>query len=494
MSRGQAADAVPQEAARLDDTRLPIEIALPRMDVRVLAVGSLVLYAALHVGLLLYDLLTPDAWMRADRAAERMKHMTELLALPSASSRLAYVFQHNIPGDYAVQALLYGIGGRMLLLSVQVALCVLAVVCVYRIAEKVLDGPRRALLAAGVYALLPQTLVYPHQLSAEAWFSPLIVFAFYYAARWFCADRSTAAPRSGFSWALATLTRPTPLPFALLAPLAIRSRFSRGGAVAYYAALLAPMVAWLVIVHGYSGTWTFGEGTGPNLGANLADRVNRIIATLPPASRAAARERYLEPASPPASSPAGSPVWGVTLGEYLRFCGGHAGACIAYSGREAFQFFLKSGIEKITIDYLPLVSAQGRHAITSAGGGWAQQVGKQGVVRAAREYLASYPLVLSISIAAMLAFTALMAFYVRGLLDAVLAMWRGPGKKAASRTALLALLGIFPLYLFVASSVGGGMESRHRAAAEFAIAIVAVRGWQLWRSRRAHAGLTPTYE
>ncbi|MGH8260092.1 MAG: GtrA family protein, partial [Steroidobacteraceae bacterium] len=41
------------------------------------------------------------------------------------------------------------------------------------------------------------------------------------------------------------------------------------------------------------------------------------------------------------------------------------------------------------------------------------------------------------------------------------------------------LLAVFPLYLFAATSAAGFMESRYRAPAEFAMVILAVRGWKV---------------
>lgn len=56
------------------------------------------------------------------------------------------------------------------------------------------------------------------------------------------------------------------------------------------------------------------------------------------------------------------------------------------------------------------------------------------------------------------------------------------------RRLLLALLALFPPYLFVASSVVSSMQSRHRAAAEFAMLFVAGNGLRIlrrWRTARS---------
>ncbi len=431
------------------------------------------LYAMLHAGMLAYDLRNPNVWLVADRAGERIRRIAAMASQGSFWSQLSYAGRHNVPGDYIPQAILYALGGRDLLLLVQVALCLLSVVCVYRIAFIVLERANRALVAAGLYALLPQTLVFPHQLSAEAWFVPFTVFGFYFAARWLSLGEPAAALRSGLSWAWASLTRPTPLPFALLTGALFSRRVSRSALASFLLALLVPFGAWVLLVHASTGYWSLEEGTGTTLGRNLLQRMTFITQSLPPAERGEAREQYIEPALRPGDR-------GVSVAGYLRFCGKYSGPCASHLEHDAFNFFVKSGIEKLTIDYLGLVPAQDRQQIDAstpnALSGWQKQFRDHGLLAALRFYFARYPLVATLSVLGALGFSIVLLLYLAGAVHVLVGCFRR--RSTAAEDILSILLVAYPLYLFVASSAAGFMESRYRAGAEFAIAIVAVRGWQ----------------
>lgn len=436
------------------------------------AAWLLALYAMLHSWLLLFDLGHPAAWLHADRAAERMKHIGQILQYGDFRSRLAYAGQHNVPGDYIPQAILYGLGGRFLLLGVQVALCVISVACVYRLACFALGRTRRALIVASLYALLPQTLVFPHQLSAEAWFVPLTVFGFYFAARCVTSGERGVASLSGLSWACASLTRPTPLPYALIAGAALRRRMSRSAMASFLLALLVPCAGWVLWVHSATGYWSLEEGTGTTLGNNLLQRVTFISATLPRPERTEARAKYVEPSL--------APDGGITIAGYLRFCGRFAGPCAAYLGHDAFNFFVKSGIEKLTIDYLGLLSDRDRRQIAGSSPtsmtGWQREFHEQGLIAALRLNLAKYPLVASISVLGALGFSVVLLLYLAGASDIVVDQVRR--RSRAPDDTLRTLLAAYPIYLFLATSAAGFMESRYRAATEFAMVILAARGWE----------------
>lgn len=444
------------------------------MTIRRIAATLLLLYVMLHAALLSYDFNHPDVWLKADRANERVAQIGEFPQVNGWRAQLDYVGHHGSPGDYLIQVALYDLGGFASMLLAQVTLCVLSVVCVYRMAGTVLGNGRLPLLITAAYALLPQTLIFPHQLSAEAWFVPLVVFGFYYTTRWF----STRAPRtaflSGLYWAGATLTRPTVLPFALLSALVL-PRGSRGSSRApYYLALVIPVVAWVITVHAYTGKWSLGEGTSASVGNNLMLKARFISDTFPGEAREKALQRYIEPARN--RDGLLSPV------EYVRFCADYAGPCASQVVQDALNFFLKSGIERVTLDYLGLLPEQERietqRAHAGSSRGWAQEVRKRGALAATQFYLAKYPVVVGASLLAALAFGIVTLFYVAGAVDALIGLLK---HTVDDRRLILALLAVFPLYLFAASSVVSSMQSRHRAAAEFAMLIVAGNGLRVWK-------------
>jgi hypothetical protein len=437
----------------------------------------LALYTAVHVAMLVHDLADHTIWLRADRANERIQELGDFASLGDWPARLTYIGHHNVPGDYLVQSCLHELGGLGTLLVVQVILCLLSVVCVYRMARLTSPGPWLPLVAASIYALLPQTLVYPHQLSAEAWFSPLIVFGFYYTARWIVEGAASTAVRTGLAWAGATLTRPTALPFALLTTLVFRKRVSRNSLALFHLALLIPIAGWMMIVYSSTGHWSFGGGTSSSAGVNLLQRVRYISDTLPPEVANAVEAEYVDPARARDHS---MRVW-----EYASFCVRYLGPCSAHYGRDAVNFFLKSGIERVTLDYLGLLGEEDRKEIGFAKPGsqrgWAQHWREEGLAATVEFYFGKYPLVTGLSLLGSLGFGALMILYCVGTVDSLVG-WRTRIPENAG--ILLAWLAVFPLYLFIASSVVNSMQSRHRAAAEFAVVLVAVRGWQVLSARR----------
>jgi hypothetical protein len=334
---------------------------------------------------------------------------------------------------------------------------------------------RLPLLVACLYALLPQTLIFPHQLSAEAWFVPLVVFGFYCMTRWFDTRATRPAFLSGLYFAGATLTRPTVLPFALLFPLALRRGKNTNRRPRYYLALVIPVVAWVTMVHTYTGKWSLGEGTSASVGNNLMLKARFIADTFPPEAREKAQQRYIAPAM---NRDGLLPVT-----EYARFCADYLGPCTSQVGQDALNFFLKSGIERLTLDYLGLLPEQERietqRARPGSPRGWAQEVRSRGALAAAEFYLAKYPLVVGTSLLAALAFGLVTLIYVAGAIDALIGLLKHTVEDR--RRLMLALLAIYPPYLFAASSMVSSMQSRHRAAAEFAMLIVAGNGWRVWK-------------
>jgi hypothetical protein len=455
------------------------------MTIRRIAATLLSLYVMLHAGLLIYDFHHPDVWLKADRANERIDHIREFPQTSGVWAQLDYIGRHGAPGDYLIQVTVYDLGGFASMLLAQVTLCIVSVVCVYRMARTVLGGGRLPLLVACLYALLPQTLIFPHQLSAEAWFVPLVVFGFYCMTRWF----DTRAPRpaflSGLYFAGATLTRATVLPFALLFPLVLRRGKSANSRAPYYLALVIPVFAWVTMVHTYTGKWSLGEGTSASVGNNLMFKARFIADTFPPEAREKAQQRYIAPALNRDGL--------LTVTEYARFCADYLGPCTSQVAQDALNFFFKSGIERLTLDYLGLLPEKERietqRARPGSSRGWAQEVRSRGALAAAEFYLAKYPLVVGASLLAALAFGLVTLIYAAGTVDALIGLLKHAVEDR--RRLVLALLAIFPPYLFAASSVVSSMQSRHRAAAEFAILIVAGNGWRVcrrWIERRNYRG------
>ena len=398
--------------------------------------------AALHAVMFVYDLQHPDRFMNADRTGERIAVIEGFGRALTAGEGASYYTQHGIVGDWLPQGLVHLAGGQYLLIALQVALMLASVLWLREIAVRVGLRERHASAAALVYALLPHTLVFPHQLATEALFVPLVILAF----------RLSIGPSGGLALGLATLIRPITVlwPFVMAA-------FHRGGKrIVFVAMAIAPLVVWMTCV--YFSTGEFGMGrSGHDLGGNLYERMQRMGATLPEAER-------------PARKPAGQTK--ATLGEYLAFAAAHPVVFVAHGARDVATLGVKSGIERLTLDYLNLFP-EVRKSLQAANGGWRANVEKRGALATFTDMVRTQPGLISTSAAASLAFVAFMALALAG----VFALRR-------NREALL--LAAFVVYIFATAQAVDAAQSRHRAPAEFALCVLAVAGWASLVRRRAH--------
>src|SRR5262249_35577761 len=148
---------------------------VPAFDTR--AWRLVVPLAALHAAMFGYDLAHPDRFLHADRAGERIAAVQGFAQALQTGRLWGYTTSHGIVGDWLPQALLYVAGGAYFVIAVQVLLALASVLWVRDIGLRLgmAEGPARG--AALLYALLPHTLVFPHQLASEAIFVPLVVLS-----------------------------------------------------------------------------------------------------------------------------------------------------------------------------------------------------------------------------------------------------------------------------------------------------------------------------
>ena len=398
--------------------------------------------AALHGAMLLYDLQHPQRFLNADRAGERIEVIRGFAAALRSGDTLAYSVGHGIVGDWLPQALLYILGGQYLVIAAQVILALASVLWVREIGLRVGLRESSANAAALVYALLPHTLVFPHQLATEAIFVPLVVLAF----------RLSISAAGGAALGFATLVRPITVVWPMVAAVVQRAPNARR--TVFVAWALAPLLAWMALVLAATGEFSMGR-SGHDLGANLYNRMQRMAAPLPESQR--------PPVKPEGHTKA-------TLGEYLSFVAAHPAAAAAHSARDVVAIAFKSGIERVTLDYLDLFP-DARKALQQSDGGWRTSLEQRGALATLAGLLGAQPgLVLSSALASVL-FTLLMALAAYG---AVVSL--------ARREWLL--LTLFVLYVAATAQVVDAAQSRHRAPAEFALCLLAVAGWRALQSRK----------
>lgn len=407
-------------------------------------------FAALHVAMIAYDLGHPERFLNADRAVSRLQVIERFSEAWHAGADLRpFLAGGGIVGDWLPQAILHLAGGPLAVIVAQVLLALAAIFWVREIALRLALPEAAARAAAVLYGLLPHTLVLPHQLSSEALFVPLVVLSFALVLRGASPSRQAAA---GLAMGMAVLVRPITLAWpAIHALCAWRAR--PAARLAYLLAGLAPLALWVLFVHSQTGEVSMGPSKH-DLAWNLHQRVQRMAPQLPPAERFAdaGRER-------------------LSLGEYARFVLSHPGPAAAHAARDMMALGLKSGIERVVVDYLDLYP--GSRGLQDPSSGWRKRLEQHGVARGLWQIAQEYPGLFTASFGGAALFIAFMALALVGALRFL-------------RTGRVMLV-IFVLYVFATATVVDAAQSRHRAPAEFALCILAVTGFWALRTRKTRA-------
>ncbi len=193
---GSAAPAASSPGARRSASVWPLSSWL---------IACLALFVVLHGALLAYDIHNPQAFYGGDRGDKRANKIYVFLGIPEMrkvssptwSSIPANPFGDQVPqlsltekllnlgppGDYLAHALPYWLGGPFCVIFVQLALALIAVVCVFRLGLRLGLSERYAFCATALYIVLPGSLYQPHQLVTEGLFNPLLAIATYLLVR-----------------------------------------------------------------------------------------------------------------------------------------------------------------------------------------------------------------------------------------------------------------------------------------------------------------------
>jgi hypothetical protein len=428
-------------------------------------VPALVLALALatHLLMLFHDFATTSVFLNADRAITRWETLRGFMDTLANGRVNAFLTTHGVAGDYALHAVLFGLGGKLGLILTQVGLTLLSGWGVYRIGRLMRLSARLSGVATGVYLFLPHSLVFPHQLSSEALHTPLLIISLWMTAEYLNDTGKVSGSRYLVMGALlvgvAALVRPVTLLWPLVVGLVLmRGMNVRSGAV-YIVLAYLPVLIWMGFMGSQTGKFGLGESSH-DMGHNLYQRVTRISATMPAGPAQKVRETYLYQGEKG------------TLGAvtYLHFATEYPVAFTRHAVRDMLVFVGKSGVERISIDYLEL-NKDARTQMQGGQTGWRQRLEKEGAIAAVRYLWQSQGQVLVISLlgsALMLSMSAL----------AVLGAWSlvSSGGSRGKERYLAWLLIALPLYILVFSQLVNAMQSRHRAPAEAAIVLLAVLG------------------
>ena len=439
------------------------------------AIGWLLLsVAAMHGLMLVYDYLHPSVFFNADRALARWETIQGLYKAWDVGQFASYLGGHGIPGDYLFQGVLLALVGIYGLILAQVSLALFAGYCVYRMGRLLGMASGWATLASGVYLLLPHTLIFPHQLASEALYSPLLTISLWLTL----ASTAGKDPRALWLGAglagIATLIRPVTLLWPLLPIVVLLSLKRYRSAGGYAVAAYVLIVLWMAFMAGQTGSFGLGE-SDHDMAHNLYQRTARVVETLPPAEQADAKTQYLT------SGAQGT----LAVGEFLHFGLRYPVPFLLHSARDSVIFFVKSGFERIPIDYL-LFNEEARASLQDSDSGWRKRLEKEGIGAALGYLWHTQGMVLVVSLVGSVFMLVLMALAIIGGWDLLRA------REAKTRRLTAVLLVALPVYIFLFSQLVDAMQSRHRAPAEAGIVLLAV--WGGMRLARRFSSDDVTYE
>jgi hypothetical protein len=433
-------------------------------------------FVAAHVVLATLDVKRPTVFLRADRAEVRLSQMQGLLATRTWQEACDYLGTHGIVGDYAVHALLYALGGRTTVIVFQILLLLASGVAVAGLAKLLGLPPRLQAVSVALYFALPHSLVFPHQLATEALQVPLLVISTWLLCIAIRDDKFWLLLSSSLLLALATLIRPITLLWPVTIFLIAAVTRIKNIGVVFLAVAYAPVLLWMLFVWETTGVFGLGESSH-SLAHNLYLRVAEVAATMPEAEARSLTAQHL--------AQVGYGRMGV--GEYARVALQYPQPFAAAVARDAAVYWGKSGIERLTVDYLD--SDVQFKALTDRDIGWRKRLDTEGLMTTLRYVWRLTGPVLLISLAGSALLIAMIALAAYG----AFAWIREPANSVRSDASRLAmgLMIVLPLYTFAFSLVVMSARSGHRAPAEFALVILAVFGWHSWRKPLPRSAADP---
>jgi hypothetical protein len=434
----------------------------------------LLLYVAtLHGLMLIYDVVHPDIFLHADRAISRLDTVRAYLSLPFEGPEVVrFLITNGIPGDYYPQALFYLVGGQYSVILAQIGLLIGATATLYKLTLLLTRSASMSLAAVLIYVHLPHNLVFPHALASEAIFDPLVVISFCYAGR-FCIEHRSwwNLMVCALTLGLATLVRP----ITILWPIVFMVLFLWGGApvrksAVFMIASLLPLLMWMTFIGYQTGSFSMGN-SDHDAAHNLYNRMKRIVEKLPPMQRIEAERGFLSLTSGNDRT--------LSAAQYFQFALNYPVGFVSHLAKDGMVFLGKSGIEKVTVDYLDTADGS-RAALQDENTGWRKQWESNGTLATGVYLFTKYPgLIISSIVGALL----MLTLWILAALGILSAFRRIKSEMRIEEKFILLCLALFPLYVFAVSQVVDAMQSRHRAPSEFALCILAVLGWSMLRAR-----------
>jgi hypothetical protein len=405
------------------------------------------LFLCIHVGLFLFDLADPTAFLRGDRAHERIKQINGLLeATPDSIWDLT--LNWGVPGDFLQHALLYWIGGRYLLIACQIGVQLFTLIITCVSAARLTGNPTVATATGLFLVVMPGTLMDPHLLTSETWFTAFLTLGVLLICHSVNPSRLVVSAHRcylGFvGLALASSVRPQGLlvPIAIVACLFIglerdRGRIFIGGLLSY---AIFP-ISWMTLRFFLIGDFGMGASNA-GLATNLGIRADRILAAQPETNG------------------------GLTLGAFFEIAASHPWPTLNTFYSDTLNLIFNPGVNHVFSYYLGLFD--------SPPGFWEQvrdQSGLLGIVTELVRRNAAF-------VALFIVWTVLHLMILSGTAMVAFRAVRG-----RSQVPLWVWIFLTVVVTVIASSLtAGGVRWNHRAGAEPLLALLAACGLFGWKS------------
>lgn len=456
------------DIARHRPAAAPLPAAIPYWIVGLAA-------AILHSALLFFDATSAAGFFRADRASQRFHAMRNLIeSSHDYSGFLACLVKQGIVGDYGIHAALYALGGPMAVVSFQVLLAVGAAVCVTYISWRAFRSRNIAIAGGLLFALLPQSIAFPHQLLSEAISNPFLIFGTALLLR------ALQRPRAAWGWAIAGLcmgmaafVRPAlvllPLVAAGLLGALDHTHLRSWRTGVFVLSGLLPLLLWCFFMFIHTGKFGPGQST-QDLGLNFSQSTAKVLLG----------EGV---AAPNGEAPEWLPTR-LTLPQYLHYVAAHPKGFANLYFKNTLVLVTDSGIGRLYVDLLGF-GAEERIRLQDPVLGWRAQLTNHGPVAMLRQGWRIAPGTIAAGVlgAAGFALVNLGVAIAYVLLLRRNSPMKDPQNDLQQRWCLAFLLAV-PIYVLATSQVVAYAPSRLRSQGEFAWAILTCFGWAAVIRRR----------
>lgn len=419
------------------------------------------LVLAFLAGHLLLALLVPDGAARmlvGDRAGDRFRALTELLAQPDLDHAIGVIFRIGSPGDWILFAPAFAVAGPYGVMAQNVVLYALGLVALYRLGHMLLP-PAGARIACIAWCLLPATVFHPHALASEAICNPLLIMLVERLVRLELAEDAgwRDVLIAGAMTAVIAFVRHVylllPLAVALWLLLLRPQGVGRSSRIAAYLALgyALTMLWWAAI--GLGGQrYPLGESVG-GLKSNLFLRADRMAAM----GGLALPQGYLD-----RNRAAGKELRTMRPAEFAAFAGAHPGLFIRSALSDAFNLVANPGVAMLAGRYLGLFDLGERnHRDLNK---WRETREREGVTGLVRLLWQTSPVGLAFNLAGSILWAGFVGLALLGAFLFVIDRRQSP--------AVRVLLAGFVAYATVLTSATAGYTRwDHRSGIEFILAI-----------------------